>query len=283
MSLVENTPIVEEQSINNQSSQNSIATNQRALAKQEFVVQRSKKPIESNRSQNNGGRMHEGGFAGLKFRSKEEFQQNVLNRDIQKTQFTNSYMIAVQDIDRIASQDPTTIANSSATVSTQFKSTHPSLFLPMHSGYRKYKMKDGRNKTGLNVIKEKPILTKQYAIVQKIQQDKKKQSTILESLDEENLEENRGQMQSPPQSKYSSAMQNHSINSSRKAKLNIYVDQSLNGSKLKGPAIFSLQRSSLSIPMTMRNSLAQINSKKPEANFQTSADGKGNERKISKM
>ena len=44
-------------------------------------------------------------------------------------------------------------------------------------------MKDGRNKTGLNVLKEKPLSTKQYAIVQKIHKDAKMSS--LDSLIEE--------------------------------------------------------------------------------------------------
>ena len=74
---------------------------------------------------------------------------------------TNSYMIAVQDVDKHARYDPAAIQDSSGMMgSTQFKNTHPSLFLPKHSEYRKYRMKDGRNKTGLNVLKEKPKMIK---------------------------------------------------------------------------------------------------------------------------
>ena len=44
-------------------------------------------------------------------------------------------------------------------------------------------MKDGRDKTGLNILKEKPLSIKNFAIIQKIQRDAKR--SVMDSLDEE--------------------------------------------------------------------------------------------------
>ena len=165
MQVVENTLIVEEKSMNNQSSNQSLTGPQQNKNQPEvgYVVQRSKKPFESNRGLSDIKKQE----SMPKIITVEDFQQQVLSKSVQQSQLTNTYKIAVQDIDKHARADPSAITDSSS-FSTQFKSTHPSLYLPKHSEYRKYKMKDGRNQSGLNILKEKPLATKQFAIVQKI-------------------------------------------------------------------------------------------------------------------
>lgn len=83
---------------------------------------------------------------------------------------TNSYIVAVQHTDKHANIDPEEYDAAKESFSTQFKQTHPSLFVPKHQ-YKKYKMKDGRNKTGLDVIKERPALMSEFAILNRIKLD----------------------------------------------------------------------------------------------------------------
>ena len=101
---------------------------------------------------------------------------------------TDSYTVQVQEIDKHANMDPTEIDANIVTgvSSTQFKQTHPSLYLPKHQ-YRKYKMKDGRNRTGLNVIKEKPLDNQQFAIMHLMKRDIAARAAS-QSLEEEETE-----------------------------------------------------------------------------------------------
>jgi len=67
--------------------------------------------------------------------------------------------------------DPSTIGvSTSGQSSTQFKSSHPSIVMPKHN-YRKYRVKNGRDKTGLDVIKEKPVLYSKFAIMHLMDRD----------------------------------------------------------------------------------------------------------------
>ena len=67
--------------------------------------------------------------------------------------------------------DPSTIETSkSGQSSTQFKSSHPSIVMPKHN-YRRYRVKNGRDKTGLDVIKEKPALNSKFAIMHLMHRD----------------------------------------------------------------------------------------------------------------
>ena len=53
-----------------------------------------------------------------------------------------------------------------ATQNSQFKQSHPSVYMLKHN-YRKYKMKTGANRTGLNIINEKPVAPSSFAIMHK--------------------------------------------------------------------------------------------------------------------
>ena len=81
---------------------------------------------------------------------------------MESIQGTKAYMVQINEVDRHASEDPAMIVLE--TQGTQFKQSHPSVYMPKHQ-YTKYRMKDGRNKTGLNIIKEKPMLNSQFAIM----------------------------------------------------------------------------------------------------------------------
>ena len=82
----------------------------------------------------------------------------------------------VQDFDANAKMDPFKSSKPESLNRSVFKSSHPSLYLPKHQ-YCKYVMKSGRQKTGLNVIKEKPKLNQQFAIMNLMQQDVKRVQT----------------------------------------------------------------------------------------------------------
>ena len=68
----------------------------------------------------------------------------------------------MQEVDKHSRVDPAMIATNGH--STQFAESHPSVYMPKHQ-YRKYKMKGGRNGTGLGVIQEKPVANSQFAIM----------------------------------------------------------------------------------------------------------------------
>lgn len=65
---------------------------------------------------------------------------------------TQSYVVAVFRPDEHANADPSTITGAlnapKIGSSSQFKSSHPSLYMPKHP-YAKYRMKGGRDKSGL--------------------------------------------------------------------------------------------------------------------------------------
>ena len=82
----------------------------------------------------------------------------------------------VQDFDANAKFDPFKSQKPEPLNRSVFKSSHPSLYLPKHQ-YCKYVMKSGRQKTGLNVIKEKPKLNQQFAIMNLMHQDVKRAQT----------------------------------------------------------------------------------------------------------
>ena len=94
---------------------------------------------------------------------------------------TNSYMVSVQEVDRHAEVDPQHIMQKSAEEqNSQFKPSHPSVYMPRHK-YRKYKMKTGANRTGLNIINEKPVATSNFAIVHVINRDLKKAQDLRDA------------------------------------------------------------------------------------------------------
>ena len=68
-------------------------------------------------------------------------------------------------LDQHAKADPELIVPDKDQYGYLFKKSHPSLILPKHD-YCKYKMKDGRDRSGLNIIEEKPFPTSNFAIVQ---------------------------------------------------------------------------------------------------------------------
>ena len=107
-----------------------------------------------------------------KIESVKDFQEKVLGSSSQMGQhITNSYTVSVKNLYKFAESDPSDIHNSSTQFrNTQFKDSHPSVVIPKHQ-YTKYIMKDGRNKTGLDIINEKPLKMAQFAIMHQMRQD----------------------------------------------------------------------------------------------------------------
>ena len=107
-----------------------------------------------------------------KIESIKDFQEKVLGSSSQVDQhITNSYTVSVKNLFKYAESDPSDIHNSNNQFSnTQFKDSHPSVVIPKHQ-YAKYRMKDGRNKTGLGIINEKPLKMAQFAIMNQMRQD----------------------------------------------------------------------------------------------------------------
>lgn len=79
---------------------------------------------------------------------------STLTTSLEKTT-KQSYAVAVVRPDEHAFADPETITPANEP-SSQFRESHPSLFMPKHK-YKKYKMKAGRDQSGLKVLKEKPM------------------------------------------------------------------------------------------------------------------------------
>lgn len=79
---------------------------------------------------------------------------------------TKTFKVAIQEVDKHSRVDPELIVSSNnlGLPNSVFKDSHPSVYMPTHQ-YRKYKMKGGRNGTGLGVIKEKPLSNSQFAIM----------------------------------------------------------------------------------------------------------------------
>ena len=91
-----------------------------------------------------------------------------------KDRRTQSYVVAVLRPDEHANSDPKTIMGAlggeKVGSNSQFKSSHPSLYMPKHP-YSKYRMKGGRDKSGLEVIKEKPVNKSQFALFNMMEQE----------------------------------------------------------------------------------------------------------------
>ena len=118
-----------------------------------FVVQKSRKPKDSNR-----------GFLNRSASSnpKSDLREVLFGSDGLKEHKTQSYYVQINELDRHSSGDPSQPRFSMESEAfPHFKESHPSLFMPKHK-YKRYKMVKESDHTGLGINKQKP--PKQFAI-----------------------------------------------------------------------------------------------------------------------